>query len=69
VLRGKRRAAYNWNGFYAGVNFGGAFDTEDVTNPAQVFSTDPTDALGGVQLRRLRHFNSDSLALASLNYA
>jgi hypothetical protein len=31
VLRGKRRAAYSWNGFYAGVNFGGAFDTEDVT--------------------------------------
>jgi hypothetical protein len=45
MLRGKRHAAPNWNGFYAGVNFGGTFDTEDVTNPAQMFSTDPTGAL------------------------
>jgi hypothetical protein len=53
----------------AGVNFGGAFDTEDATIPAQVFSTDPAGALGGVRLGRFRHFNSGSLALASLDYA
>jgi opacity protein-like surface antigen len=42
---------YNWTGFYVGVNFGGAFSSEDVTvGNGATFSTDPSGVLGGFQL-------------------
>lgn len=41
---------YNWTGFYAGANFGGAFSSESVSAAAVgSFSTDPSGVLGGVQ--------------------
>jgi opacity protein-like surface antigen len=41
---------YNWTGFYAGANLGGAFDTEDVTvGTGELLSTDPSGVIGGLQ--------------------
>jgi opacity protein-like surface antigen len=41
---------YNWTGAYLGVNFGAVFNSEDVTTPFGIGSTNPTGALGGAQL-------------------
>jgi opacity protein-like surface antigen len=43
-------ANYNWSGAYVGVNFGFAFNREDVTTPLGIFATDPSGVLGGAQL-------------------
>jgi opacity protein-like surface antigen len=44
--------AYNWTGIYGGANFGGAFNSEQAATPFGTTSqgTDPSGALGGVQL-------------------
>jgi len=41
---------FNWAGGYVGANFGGVFNSEDVTTPFGIGSTDPSGALGGFQL-------------------
>jgi opacity protein-like surface antigen len=40
----------SWAGAYAGVNFGAALNSEDVTTPFGFASTDPSGAIGGGQL-------------------
>jgi hypothetical protein len=42
--------AYSWTGAYVGANFGGVFNSETVTTPLGSTPTDPSGALGGVQL-------------------
>jgi len=41
--------AYHWTGFYTGANFGGVFNSEDVTTPIGISATNPSGALGGLQ--------------------
>jgi opacity protein-like surface antigen len=42
--------SYGWSGTYMGANFGGAFSNEDVNTPIGISATNPSGALGGVQL-------------------
>src|SRR5450432_3549604 len=51
-------AVYNWTGLYGGANFGGVFNTEDVTTPLGIFSTDPSGAVGGFQAGYNYQFSS-----------
>jgi opacity protein-like surface antigen len=51
-------AAYSWTGAYVGVNFGGAWDREDVTTPFGLAATNPGGVLGGAQLGYNYQFSS-----------
>jgi opacity protein-like surface antigen len=50
--------AANWTGAYVGVNFGGAWDREDVTSPFGLAATNPGGVLGGAQLGYNYQFSS-----------
>jgi opacity protein-like surface antigen len=50
--------AYSWTGAYVGVNFGGAWDREDVTSPFGLAATNPGGVLGGAQLGYNYQFSS-----------
>ena len=50
--------AISWTGAYVGANFGGVLNSEDVTTPFGFASTDPSGALGGVQLGYNYQFSS-----------
>lgn len=52
---------YNWSGFYAGANFGGAFGAENASTPLGTFATDPSGVLGGVQAGYNYMFSPDWL--------
>lgn len=49
---------YYWTGLYIGANFGAVFDSEAVTTPFGISSSDPSNALGGGQLGYNLQFSS-----------
>jgi opacity protein-like surface antigen len=51
-------AAFSWSGAYVGANFGGVFNSERVTTPLGIGSTDPSGALGGGQFGYNYQFSS-----------